>query len=68
MNEDSTQIASLIDRSNIQSELQYTYITVNIIVTELEYILSEIRHHIDDLVLASKGIVTSNIISLDELT
>ena len=41
---------------------------MNIIVTELEYILSEIRHHIDDLVLASKGIVTSNIISLDELT
>ena len=68
MNKAGEQIAELEERANVQAELQYTYISVNNILSEVEYITSEVRHHIDDLVLASKGIVTTNLISLDEIS
>ena len=68
INDAKIYIANLTARANLQAELQYISVSINNIHKEVEKILKTIRNNIDDLSLASKGIVSTNIITLPELT
>ena len=68
LNEANKHINELIDRSNMQSELHYIAIFINNMHKEVDYMIDEVRHSIDDLSLASKGIVTSNVISMNDMS
>ena len=60
-----TNITELI---NIQFELDYLISYINNLHREIDTCLNNVKNELDNIVLASKGIVTTNIISLDELS
>ena len=68
INNAKVYVANLTARANLQSELQYISVSINNIHKEVDKALKNIRNNIDDLSLASKGIVSTNIITLQELT
>ena len=67
-NEVSAHISDLTDRQNMLTELHYISIYLNNIYKEVGYLTADIRHSIDDLSLASKGIISTNVVSMKELS
>lgn len=52
----------------MQAELHYISNYPNNILKDVEFMLTDVRYSIDDLSLASKGIISTNVISINELS
>ena len=68
INEAKAYTSNLTSRVDLHTELQYISMSINNIHKEVEKILDTVRKNIDDLSRAATGIVSTNIITLQELT
>ena len=68
INDIGKQLTNISELMQINFELDYLMVYTNNMHKEIDTCLNEIKHHLDNIVLASKGIITTNIISLEDLS
>ena len=67
INDIGKHLANISELMQIQFEIDYLMSYIHNIHKEIDSCMIDIKRHLDDVVLAAKGIVTTNIISLDDL-